>query len=1362
MEKEYYLGLDIGTDSVGYAATDTSYKLLKYKGEPMWGAHLFDEAQLCEERRSFRNSRRRLDRRQQRVKFVQELFAKEISKKDENFFIRIAESALWREDASGNIGVFCDKDYTDKDYHRNYPTIHHLLKDLMENKKPHDVRLVYIACAWLVAHRGHFLNEVSKENIEEILDFSNTYNDFMSFFRNNDSITENIWECSDIAYLGIILKKRIGVTAKKKELQEFLYGSTKVSKTTSEEFPYSREGIIKLLAGGQCSPKDLFGKEEYKDVKSISLGQNDEELEEIFDAIGDDSQLILKLKSVYDWSVLCDILKGKDSISSAKIEVYEEHKKDLQALKKFIKKYVPDKYNEVFRITDNKISNYVSYSGNIKSDRKNKDNLKCCKISEFNKYIYDIVKNIIPDKQDEAFFRYMLSKLEISAFLPKQVDSDNRVIPYQLYWTELNRILNNASEYLPFLNGKDKDGYVTKDKILSVFEFRVPYYVGPLNNSGNKFAWIERKAGRITPWNFNEMVDHDISEQRFINRMTNTCTYIPSESVLPKNSLIYEKFNVLNTINKICINNVGITVECKKALFNGLFMKRKNVTVKAIRDFLTLEGYCTKEEAETISGIDTVTNIKASLYSHIAFEKLILSGDLKEDDCERIIFRSVCSESRNRFSKWLEKEYSLLSRENKRYIASLKFKDFGRLSRKFLCEILGTDKASGEVFTVLEALWNTNFNLMELLSDRFTFNVELERIRSKYYSEKTKKIADRLDEMYISNAVKRPIIRTLDIVSDVVKVNGSKPKKIFIEMARGANEEQKGKRTKSRYEQIRELYSKCDEDTRELSARLEAMGDMRDNKLQSDKLFLYYMQLGKCMYSGKEISLDLLFNDKIYDIEHIYPQSKVKDDSIINNKVLVFSEINGEKSDSYPISENIRTDMRSWWDMLLKHNFISAEKHKRLTRHTPFTADEEWGFINRQLVETRQSTKAVATLLKEKYGDVDIVYVKAGLVSEFRHEFDMLKCRSVNDLHHAKDAYLNIVAGNVYNERFTRQWYLDNQRKYSVKIKTLFSHIVEINGCTVWNPEIHFDTVRRTMAKNSVHMTKYAFCRKGGFFDQMPLKASEGLVPLKKGMPTEKYGGYNKTSATFFMAVKYDIGKKSDVMIMPVERLYSDKVLNNNVFALEYARKTISTILGKDVDNVSFPLGMRILKINTMFDFDGFRATLSGKSNGGRQLLISTFTALTCGKEMENYIKKLEVFIEKKKDNPKMSYSPDFDKVYSAKNVELYDILTQKLTDGVFTKRTCNPVSTLVDGREKFLSLDIFDQAKCLMQIVSVFSRNSSGCDLSYINGTVHSAVTRINGNLSNWKKQYANVRIIDTSSSGLFEKASENLLDLL
>ena len=59
------------------------------------------------------------------------------------------------------------------------------------------------------------------------------------------------------------------------------------------------------------------------------------------------------------------------------------------------------------------------------------------------------------------------------------------------------------------------------------------------------------------------MVDLDASEQNFIEQLTNTCTYIPGEPVLPKDSLLYHKFSVLNEINNLCINEKRISVRAK-------------------------------------------------------------------------------------------------------------------------------------------------------------------------------------------------------------------------------------------------------------------------------------------------------------------------------------------------------------------------------------------------------------------------------------------------------------------------------------------------------------------------------------------------------------------------------------------------------------------------------------------------------------------------------------------------------------------------------------------------------------------------------------------------------------------------------
>lgn len=38
----YYIGLDIGTNSVGWAVTDPEYNIIRKNGKSLWGVRLFD------------------------------------------------------------------------------------------------------------------------------------------------------------------------------------------------------------------------------------------------------------------------------------------------------------------------------------------------------------------------------------------------------------------------------------------------------------------------------------------------------------------------------------------------------------------------------------------------------------------------------------------------------------------------------------------------------------------------------------------------------------------------------------------------------------------------------------------------------------------------------------------------------------------------------------------------------------------------------------------------------------------------------------------------------------------------------------------------------------------------------------------------------------------------------------------------------------------------------------------------------------------------------------------------------------------------------------------------------------------------
>ena len=1359
--KKYWLGLDIGTDSVGYAVTDMEYNPIRKKGEPLMGVTTFEEAAAAADRRGYRTARRRIDRRQQRVQLVRELFAPAIAETDPLFFKRLNENALFRDDAGEAFTLFNDSDYSDKDYHRQYPTIHHLLTELMHSTEAHDVRLVYLACSWLAAHRGHFLFDVAPKNVAELLDFGLVYQSFCDWFREADCRLP--WsETVEADTIRDILLLRKGVSAKKELFRKNIYGGRAPSKKPTIDFPFSEDAIVRLLCGSSLKPEEIFQTGEYAELKkSVSLTMGDEEFAAILSQMGENGELLRRLQALQDCALLLMAKNGMDTISEAKVAVYAQHRDDLKKLKCFIRKYAPEKYGAIFRAAGK--DNYMAYSGNFKNAPSGAAQ-KRVKKEDFSAFLKAQVKDIRPQPEDQAFFDDMMTRLELRSFLPKQRDGDNRVIPQQLYRYELERVLEKASGYLPWMNETDVDGLTPAQKLLSIFDYKIPYFVGPL--TGTKpggHGWVIRKGtGKIYPWNFASMVDFDRSEEAFIQRMTNTCTYMAGAEVLPEKSLLYGRFMVLNELNNLKIDGNPIPVGVKQDLYRFVMERDGNTTLKQLTGQLLSAGQISRDSI--LSGIDGKLN--AVPYAHRKFRNLMLSGKLSEDETEAIIRRAAYCEDRSRFTRWLEAHYPQLTKEDRRYIAGLDLKGFGRLSKEFLTELFGgkaatRDSETGEVFTVMELLWNTNENLMQLLSANYTFRENLESVNRDYYREHPQSLSGRLDEMYISNGVKRPIFRTLDICADVVKIMGGQPECIFVEMARGASEEQKGKRTQPRKQQLLALLEKVKtEDARRLEQELADMGELADNRLQSDKLFLYYLQMGKCAYSGKPIELSRLASGD-YNIDHIYPRSFVKDDSLLNNKVLVDSKINGDKTDIYPIAPEIQNKMRSVWETWKEAGSITEEKLRRLTRCTPFTEDEKWSFINRQLVETRQSTKAIAALLQERYPSSRIVYVKAGLVSEYRQAFGLLKSRQVNDLHHAKDAYLNIVVGNVYDCRFSRKWFRPTE-SYNVQAEKLFKKPVMLGGETIWRGQADIEKVAAVMGKDHIRVTRFAFCRKGGLFDQQPVTAAPGLIPLKKGLPTEKYGGYNKPTASFFWLVRYTAGKKRDIMFMPVELLAAERCRTNADAAIAYAKEKISSIIGKPVSEAEILLSRRPIKVNTVIEVDGLRLLLCNKTGGGTRIGVSLLTPLKLGRDMERYVKTLESVRKKITENPGLVPDTTHDHVSPEENARLYQTLKEKWNTEIYRHCPNNMSAAMEKGEPAFAALEINDQIGILLGILFLFSSSFGSADLKRIGGSGQSGVKALSAHLSNWAKNYRCVRIIDQSASGIFEKQSVNLLDLL
>lgn len=1352
----YYLGLDMGTNSVGWAVTDYEYRLLRFKGKDMWGIREFDEAQPAVERRTHRTNRRRQQRKTVRIGLIKSYFADEIGKIDPVFFNRLDNSKYFLEDKDEQVrcknAIFNDANYTDKDYYAQYPTVFHLRKELIENKEPHDVRLVYLAIANMFKHRGNFL--VSGLGID----------------RDEETIGDAYLKVTDMLLeeFNIEFDKNIDLSYFEKTLSSREYSRTKKSELICDILQVKnsekqKKAFVKCLCGLNVKISDIIGEtgtELSDEDKKIAFSFNDSDYDvkiiEIEEKLGENkTTVIAKLKEIHDKALLSEIMKGQPYLSYARVADYEKHAYDLKILKRVIKKYFTNQeYDNLFRSEES--GTYSAYVNSYNSGKKSRRNYKERKQEDLYKNIKSLIKSL--GDNDDIDVQYIKEEIDKENFLPKQLTFKNGIIPNQVHANELKAILNNAKEYLTFLNEKDESGYTVSERIQQLFSFQIPYYVGPVSPDSN--GWVVRKEeGQVLPWNIKEKIDLKKTSEEFIGRMVRNCTYISGERVLPKASLLYEKFRVLNEINNLRIDGERISVELKQDIFNTLFLKGKRVTRKQIFNYLHSRGMA-QEDAQ-ISGVDIAVNNSLSTYGKFI---PIFGEHLKEDDykkmAEDIVFWcTVYGDSKKFLKEQLEEKYAdKLDEAQIKRILGMKFKDWGNLSKEFL-ELSGCNKSTGEVMPLISALWENNLNMMELLnSDEFTYKeslAEKQDVAIKSLSEYT---IDDLNEEYFSAPVKRMIWQTLMIIKEIEKIMKASPDRVFIEMTRKDGEKGDKGRKNSRKDKLLALYKQIQsEDTawkKEMSSRIENYDE--NGSLRSKKLYLYFTQKGLDMYTGKPIDIDdLMSANSKYDIDHIYPRHFVKDDNINNNLVLASKTANSDKSDKYPIKDTIYQKMKSTWKLLKDENLITEEKYRRLVGREPFTDEQKAGFIARQLVETSQGTKGVADLLNMLLPDSKIVYSKADNVSEFRHKYEIPKSRLINDYHHANDAYLNIVVGNVYYTKFTqnpinfiKKEYSSGDRKFEYNLSKMFEWDVVRGDKVAWVAEKDgkhgtIVTVKKMINKNTPILTRMPVEGHGGLADATLYShkkaKADTYIPLKatdaKLKDVTKYGGFSSVATAYLFLVEHELkGKK--VRTLETVPLYMKAELESSVERLEqYCRDTLGLI------NPSVRL--KKIKLQSLIKLNGYYMQISGKTN--KQFGMRNYVQLSLESRWIEYIHKIE----------KYQISGVLDDMLSGeKNIELYEVLLEKHNNTIFNKKP-NPIGEkLNSGKEKFIKLDLKSQINILSEIIKLTSVGIVSGDLSLIGGAAKAGIILISKNITDSKE----CMLINQSITGLYE----NRIDLL
>ncbi|MDK7724656.1 type II CRISPR RNA-guided endonuclease Cas9 [Slackia exigua] len=1362
--EEYNVGLDLGTGSVGWAATDTEGNLLKFKSKPTWGSRLFSSANTAAETRLIRGQRRRYDRRRQRLDLLQGFFGEEMAEVDPEFFIRLKQSRLLPEDRTEGGAyhwpLFNGSDFTEKDYYKRFPTIYHLREWLVSIDEKADIRLIYLAFHNIVKARGNFLHESAKlsaktANAKEALErFCAALEEWC------EEKDIEAPKASPTKLKSILEDVSMRLPTKRDALKKAIGFEKGYEKASAS--------IALAFVGYKAEFAPLFLLEPSTETK-FELS-NDESVDKFVETLCPDDGLELfeSIQAVHSSYVLSTILRGSNggTISTCKVQEYERYADDLALLKALVREYVPDEYDAFFkgphyegrRSKDydvaqvQKLKNYTAY------------NLKKLDYDAFRKEVEKLFEGSTAAKSDERY-QSMMQGFVDSTFLRRLKTSDNGSIPHQLHLEEMDAIILKQKAHHPFLDTYERE-------LKSLVTFRIPYYVGPLtcknaavDKKGDKrFAWATRKPGmakaRVYPWNWEEVIDKEQSADDFINRMTGDCTYLYGEDVLPRCSLIYEEFCVRNEFNgakwsKDGDDFVRFCFDYRTRIYEDLF-KHGSVSYKKVEDWLKQHG----EGSVHVRGGQGETKFESKLSSHMFFCQLLGVSDLDGQDramAEEIILWSTLFEDRSILETKVSDAYGdRLTDEQIRKIRKKRFTGWGRLSKAFLCDLKAeTDDGPKSIMDILEEGDPTDGRigramvLMEILSnDDMNFSQIIEERNKKALADKGQ---IQVEDLPGSPALHRTINQAVRVVEEIASIAGHAPQNIFIEVTREEDETKKTHRSSRRYNDIKNALNTLKSEGLAEAGILSELGALKHDELD-ERMTLYFMQNGRSLYSNKPLDIRRLSE---YQVDHIIPQSYIKDDSF-DNKALVLDSENQRKSDSLLLDESIRRRMHFHWAALKHAKLISEKKYRNLMRSYIGDAQIK-GFINRQLVETSQIVKLTQMILSDRYPDANIVPVKAALSSQLRKERGFAKCRDINDYHHAHDAYLACEMGRFIQLR--HEGIYENPIGYAHAVRDLLkedsdtytkkgrlpgssSFIVRsflrsgVNRETgeVWDAEEETARIRRFLNYKDCFISRMPVETSGAFWDATiysPLdkKKCKGgkykLIPLKKDLPVEKYGGYSREQSAYFFIYEAVKTKKRVLEFSPVPLSIASTVKYEASALASYA-EGLAKAKGLDFVRVVRP---KILKYQ-LIELDGARYFITGmrEVRNGRQMAfaqseVGLVRDLLNGQEVSfDEIRKLfESMLEKMR-----RYAP---KLSSQMNLESL--------------------------RDRFYGVDLSDQVNTVLSIAGIVAAQRNMIDLSAVGGPTHAGCLNLNFNKI-LNDPNTRLCLIDQSVTGMFESRHE------
>lgn len=1409
----YNIGLDIGTGSVGWCLTDNNGHLLKInrKGDngktyrnSAWGVRLFASADTAAACRIKRSARRRYNRRRARIIELRKIMSDMIMPVDPNFYARLDEAFLWNEDKSDKAKapflLFNDKKLYDIKYYTDYPTIYHLRKYLLETKEKADPRFIYLALHHMMKYRGHFLFEgQSFEAIDNIKDTFIELEQLINVYvKGKEEIEDNNKNNDTYEAIKICLADN---KVKNKDKKENI---TDIFIKAGYDNKYSKELAAAVLGYefnvGIIVNDNSLTDEDGKALKAkFADAKYEEQEEKLSDTLGERCYIVEALKKIYSWKVLHSILGDSMFLSCAMVDKYEKHGEQLTALKNLFHKYVSqDEYSEFFHQEKNKEGKYiVNYANYIKGIKRL--NNETNKNSNANQQLYQSIKKILDKRAaDDEVYKNILTEMEQETFLEKINNVDNSAIPYQLNLIEMDKILTQQGVYYKEL----KDN---KEILLKMLTSKIPYYVGPLNNNnkGNRnFAWMTKKAGKenekVYPWNVKDVVDIDVTAEDFITRMTNYCTYLPNEKVLPKESLLYQRYMLLEELSQIRIDGKKLSKEDRKAIIEDLFIGKGRVKVsdKDFKEYLEKVNYVkVNGKGYDVTGYQSDDGFACALSSYNKFRRILGYVDERNEKMiEDIIYWLTVFEDKDIVKRKINKQYAdKFSAEQLKKILKLKFKGWGRYSAKLLNGIKG-DMGT----TIIEMLEDADErfaycdycpNFMRIINKDAKIKQIIDDNRPIY--DGTKDLLEVIQDMHTSPSNRRGIWQTMKVIEEIIEYMGEKPRHIYIEFAREDDFKAKNKRTDSRKKTVDKALKKLKKEVvDEYNENVYKELKQYEKRLDEEKVYLYFMQNGKSLYTGEELNLNEPEN---LEIDHIIPYSLSDDDSL-DNKALVLKKENQNKGnkivkEAFPQSFS-DSEMIDYWKNLKKARLISEKKFNNLQKNNVDDILTK-GFINRQLVETRQIVKFVANLILDYYNEqIDVIEVKANLSVSVRKMLTyekkdnngfwvenndnsmFYKNRHMNDYHHAHDAYLANIIGMYIQKNYPQLQKELNYSQYRKIWRKYYENAKNNNGVnwfatlgkfsinnkeTAWYGEDIIAYMRKIFCYRDVIISKKVEENTGAFYSETKYpredKAGSKLVPLKQGnnmrgadnlkeLDTRKYGGYKGGEKAYFVLVKYciekalkkKVKKEYHMEFVEIPVYIARDIKNKDINLYDYVCDILSEAYKNSVVDVEI-LRNKVPKYQMIIGENGEEYYLVGATE------VINSKQFVLGGANQQYNRLLNYIMYGKNDKWQYIQTELLDEQLTG----LYDLLLSKIKDEYkgFSKEAIR-----IQEDNSFYKLDVKNKKEFIAEMIKLVQPDSN---YPYL-GKYSTGLSDRMGRKSK-EKVGKKITLVDKSVTGLYER---------